>query len=312
MIITNSSDAAQLLRQGKLVAIPTETVYGLAANAFNSNAVAEIFAAKNRPFFDPLIVHTHSMEAIGTIAQSIPQQAYDLFTAFAPGPITVVLPKADSIPDIVTAGLPTVGVRIPNHPITLELLSELDFPLAAPSANPFGYVSPTTAIHVEQQLGAKIAAILDGGACQVGLESTIIGFENDKPVIYRLGGLSIEAIERVVGRVELSINQSSNPTAPGQLKSHYAPSVKLYIQGTEADLDYSTCAYIGFDTLHPAIPQANQLLLSPTGNLTEAAQKLFAALRTLETMGVTTAIAAVFPNEGLGLAINDRLKRASA
>jgi L-threonylcarbamoyladenylate synthase len=305
--------AARILAQGGLVGIPTETVYGLAANAFDPNAVVKIFEAKNRPFFDPLIVHTHSLEAAAGFVNNIPARARKLFDAFAPGPITILLERnKEKIPDIVTSGLDTVAVRIPNHPLTLNLLQELDFPLAAPSANPFGYVSPTTAQHVEQHLGSVVDYILDGGPSLVGLESTIVGFEEGKTIIYRLGGLSVDDIEGVAGHVELKINSSSDPRAPGQLKSHYAPGKKLYIQGTEpAGLDYANVAFIGFDTLHDKVKHENQLLLSKTGSINEAAQKLFAALRKTDMLDVEFVIATKFPDSGLGLAINDRLQRAA-
>lgn len=305
--------AARILAEGGLVGIPTETVYGLAANAFNPDAVVKIFEAKNRPFFDPLIVHTHSLEAAAGFVNDIPDRARKLFDAFAPGPITILLERnKEKIPDIVTSGLDTVAVRIPNHPLTLNLLQELDFPLAAPSANPFGYVSPTTAQHVQQHLGNEVDYILDGGPSLVGLESTIVGFEEGRTVIYRLGGLSVEDIEGVAGRVELAINASSDPRAPGQLKSHYAPTKKLYIEGTEpVGLDYSKAAYIGFNILNGKVREENQLLLSTTGNINEAAQKLFAALRKTDNLDAEVVIAARFPDTGLGLAINDRLKRAA-
>src|SRR5882672_5472348 len=195
--------AATLLRQGKLVAIPTETVYGLAGNALNVEAVTRIFAAKNRPYFDPLIVHVPYPSSAGEYAERIPGKALDLMEQFWPGPLTVLLSKKNIVPDLVTAGLDRVGLRCPDHPMTLALLQSLPFPLAAPSANPFGYVSPTSPHHVNDQLGNEIEYILDGGECKVGVESTIVGFEDDTPTIYRLGGLQVEAIESITGRVQL-------------------------------------------------------------------------------------------------------------
>ncbi|MDQ3289765.1 MAG: L-threonylcarbamoyladenylate synthase, partial [Bacteroidota bacterium] len=174
IIGTDTEQAANLLRAGQLVSIPTETVYGLAANAYLEEAVVSIFEAKQRPAFDPLIVHTHSIQEFDKIAVNIPKRAYQLAEAFMPGPVTLILPRNPKIPLLVTSGNESVGVRIPNHPLTLNLLRKLEFPLAAPSANPFGYVSPTTAQHVNQQLGEKIPYILDGGTCSVGIESTII------------------------------------------------------------------------------------------------------------------------------------------
>ncbi|HRX00150.1 MAG TPA: L-threonylcarbamoyladenylate synthase, partial [Cyclobacteriaceae bacterium] len=215
--------ARQYLEADELVAVPTETVYGLAGNALHSSAVAKIFEAKERPSFDPLIIHVPDAQHLERYVTAIPKQAVQLINHFWPGPLTLVLRKKEIIPDLVTAGLDAVGVRCPDHPLTHQLLRQLDFPLAAPSANPFGYVSPTTAEHVEKQLGSKIPYILDGGPCKVGIESTIIGFENGEPMIYRRGGISNEAIERVIGPVESRLHSTSNPKAPGQLQSHYAP-----------------------------------------------------------------------------------------
>lgn len=225
---TDIQKAASLLRRGKLVAIPTETVYGLAGNAFNEEAVLSIFETKNRPQFDPLIVHSSGIQWVKQHVNEIPVLAGILMDEFWPGPMTLVLPKKEIVPDLVTSGLDSVAVRVPSHPMTQELLLMLDFPLAAPSANPFGYVSPTTAQHVNDQLGDKIDYILDGGSTTVGLESTIIGFEEGKPIVYRLGGLSIDVIEESIGPVEIALNQSSDPKAPGMLKSHYAPGKPLY------------------------------------------------------------------------------------
>src|SRR6187551_118197 len=195
--------AIRLLQQGDLVGIPTETVYGLAGNALNSSAVAKIFSVKERPTFDPLIVHVPDFESATKYAESIPDQAILLAKKFWPGPLTLLLKRKSIIGDLVTSGLDTVGLRCPNHSFTRELLLSLDFPLAAPSANPFGYVSPTTAQHVNEQLGTKIQYILDGGSCDVGIESTIIGFEKEMPVVYRTGGLSLEKLETIIGKVEL-------------------------------------------------------------------------------------------------------------
>ncbi|MDH5599641.1 MAG: L-threonylcarbamoyladenylate synthase, partial [Cyclobacteriaceae bacterium] len=219
--------AASLLQKGEVVAIPTETVYGLAANAFNSKAVAQIFEVKNRPAFDPLIVHIGDRSMLKKIVRKIPVRAEKLMDEFWPGPLTLVLEKDSSVPDIVTSGLPTVGVRMPAHSVSLSLLQSLDFPLAAPSANPFGFVSPTTPEHVSSQLGDKIPYILDGGDCSVGIESTIVGFEGDDVIVYRLGGLSVEEIEAVTGKVEIRIS-SSSPKAPGMLIKHYSPGKPLF------------------------------------------------------------------------------------
>lgn len=311
-ISSDVNAAAAILRSGGLVAIPTETVYGLAANAFDPDAIVKIFEAKRRPFFDPLICHTDTLEKVKTFVDYIPEKAFELAKVFWPGPMTLILPKKHNIPDIVTSGLDTVGVRIPDHPMTLELLSKLDFPLAAPSANPFGYVSPTTAQHVADQLGDDVDMILDGGPCSVGVESTIIGFEEDDIVVYRLGGLSIESIEKVVGNVQLSVNESSNPVAPGQLKSHYAPLKPLLVGDVMSLIKQHPGKKAGIISFYKSYDGvAKQIILSPAKNLNEAATKLFAAIRELDKADVEIIFAEVFPDEGLGRAINDRLKRAS-
>lgn len=313
LIGTDIHIAKDWLEKGELVAIPTETVYGLAGNAFDVKAVAKIFAVKNRPTFDPLIVHTHRIEQIEYFVKDFPPKARLLAEHFWAGAMTLLLPKKEVIPDLVTAALPTVAVRIPKHPLTLQLLESLSFPLAAPSANPFGYISPTSAQHVATQLGGKIPYILDGGNCQVGIESTIIGFENEDVIIYRLGGLSVEAIEQVVGKVTVKTHSSSNPNAPGRLESHYAPTKPLYIE--KEILDKFAPQEIGvlcFSEYLPAIPHENQCLLSPNGDVVEAAQHLFAMMRRLDAMPVKVIFAELLPEESLGRAINDRLRRASA
>ena len=221
--------AKRILESGGLVAIPTETVYGLAANAYDPDAVAKIFEVKRRPYFDPLIVQTHGLEETESFATEIPKKAKKLAESFWPGPLTLLLAKDKIIPDLVTSGMERVAVRVPSHNLTESLLRSLDFPLVAPSANHFGYVSPTTAGHVNTQLGDEIDYILDGGGCHIGIESTIIGFENDQTIIYRLGGLEKEQIENVIGPVRVLPHSSSSPQAPGMLKSHYAPSKKVIL-----------------------------------------------------------------------------------
>lgn len=313
---SNISKAKQLLTNGSLVAIPTETVYGLAANALNPMAVAKIFEAKQRPTFDPLIVHTHSVQSVFDYVTEIHPLLLKLANKFWPGPLTLLLPKKVVIPDLVTSGLERVGVRVPNHPLTLELLKQLDFPLAAPSANPFGYISPTLPQHVEKQLGEKIDYILDGGACEVGLESTIVGEENGKIIIYRLGGLSIEDIENCIGqKVEIQLNQSSNPKAPGQLKSHYAPRKPFVLGDFKTLLPNYSNQKIGLLTFGQSALEYNssylQKNLSPSGDYKEAAIHLFSYLRDLDESDVDVIIAEPLPDVDLGRAINDRLRRAA-
>ena len=320
MVGANIQAAISHLQQGHLVAIPTETVYGLAANAFNPEAVAQIFAVKNRPAFNPLIIHTNNLSRLQEWGLNLPEKMLQLAAHFSPGPLTYVIPKSDVIPDIVTAGTQAVAVRIPNHPLTLDLLSKLDFPLAAPSANPSGYVSPTTAQHVNQQLGHVIPYILDGGACEVGLESTIISFLGDTPTLLRHGGVTLEQIEQVIGKIIDKPGESGddiltdNPVAPGQLAKHYA--TKHLLIHDDPALHFNKfnplkTAIISFKTSYTQVPPQFQFVLSSKGNLAEAAQKLFAVMRLVDTMEVDVILAEKFPDEGLGKAINDRLKRAS-
>lgn len=308
---TDAHEAATLLRAGEVVAIPTETVYGLAANAFDEAAVLKVFEAKQRPSFDPLIVHVGSREDALRAAKELPIGAEALMHAFWPGPLTLVLPKRAEVPDLVTSGLQAVGVRMPAHPIALELLRQLDFPLAAPSANPFGYISPTTAQHVADQLGGRIPFILDGGACAVGVESTIVGWEGGRWVLYRPGGVALEAIEQVIGRVYPSMKQVL-PVAPGMLESHYAPRKPLRIGDVESLMRHFAGQRLGVISFRNAYPAHRNEVLSPHGDLGEAARHLFAALRNLDAGDCEVILAERFPEEGLGRAINDRLRRASA
>ena len=315
MIGTSITEAAKFLETGKLVAIPTETVYGLAANAFDKNAVLRIFEAKNRPFFDPLILHTDSIEKIKLFATEIPEPLKLLAQKFMPGPLTLLLPKQNVVPDIVTSGLQNVAVRIPKHKMALDLLSLLDFPVAAPSANPFGYVSPTKAMHVYKQLGNKIDYILDGGDCEIGIESTIIGLEKNEVTLYRLGGLAIEEIEGIIGKVKIMLNQSSNPSAPGMLKSHYAPQKEFHVTN-DIELFCSEnpdkkIGIISFCNEYNIIC-TKSIVLSKAGNLSEAAHNLFAALRYFDDTDVDIIISEKFPESFLGRAINDRLQRAAS
>lgn len=310
--------AQNLLQEGELVAIPTETVYGLAANALNEDAVLKIFQVKNRPAFNPLIIHCSSWEKAGDYVKDVPAKAKILAKAFTPGPLTFLLPKKNIISDLVTAGSDKVAVRIPNHPLTLELLQLLNFPLAAPSANPFGYISPTTAGHVMKSLAGKIPYILEGGSAGIGLESTIIGFdENEQVVLHRSGGISIESMEDILNEQIMIASEISTtkPLVPGQLKSHYAPYTPLYTGQIEKMLPgwiNKKVATISFTKQFQDIPPQQQFVLSPDGSLAEAAKNLFAALRNIDQLQVDVILAEIFPTEGIGRAINDRLHRAGA
>ena len=309
---TDILKAKALLEKGELVAIPTETVYGLAGNALDVSAVTKIFSVKDRPQFDPLIVHVPALEVAKRFVADIPDKATLLANQFWPGPLTILLNRKPIIPDLVTAGLPTVGIRSPNHSLTQELLASLSFPLAAPSANPFGYISPTRPEHVNDQLGDKISYILDGGACAVGLESTIVGFEDDHTIIYRRGGLPIEAIEDLIGKVSAQLYSSSNPKSPGQLKTHYSPRKKVILGNLPELLKKYNTSRVGILSYQTDFSMPYQFILTRTGELEEAAKNLFDALHTLDKMPVEIILAELAPEIGLGRAINDRLTRAAA
>lgn len=309
---TDLQKAARHLQQDQLVGIPTETVYGLAGNAFSEKAVIRIFEVKKRPSFDPLIVHTPSLHAAQAFLREIPDTAYQLAESFWPGPLTLILPKNKQIPDLVSSGLDTVGVRVPRHPLSLALLQQLDFPLAAPSANPFGYISPTSALHVQAQLGGLIPYILDGGACEVGVESTILGFEGDTVVVYRLGGIALEELQKHVKKLEVKAFSSSNPIAPGQLESHYAPRRPLILGSLQELLKTHGKKGTAVLSFKDSYPETSCITLSPAGDLSEAARNLFKALRELDSQPVSMIMAEEVPDYGLGRAINDRLRRASA
>ena len=308
--------AADYLRQGKLVAMPTETVYGLAARAADSKAVTSVFAAKNRPSFDPLILHIGDLALLDEWVLHVPEKARRLLEKVWPGPLTLLLPKSEKVSDLITSGNPGVAIRMPAHELALQLLKELGEPVVAPSANPFGYVSPTTAEHVEQQLGNKVDYILDGGPTRIGLESTIVSFMSDTPEILRLGGLSVEDLTELMGEVPLlNIATHSNPQAPGQLDRHYATGTPLIqpqqILSKASELEGKRLALLSFQNDYPEVAWAEKRVLSPSGDLNEAAAALFSAMRELDKGSIDFILAEYFPDQGLGRAINDRLKRAS-
>ncbi len=312
VIGTNIQKAAKILSEGGLVAIPTETVYGLAANAYNDEAVTNIFKAKNRPSFDPLITHISDINQLKELTENIPKKATALIYKFWPGPLTVVLPKSDKISDLITSGLDNAAFRIPNHPLTNALLESIDFPLVAPSANPFTFVSPTTAQHVKDQLGNKVDYILDGGPCAIGLESTIVSFKNNSPKILRLGGLSAEAIEQIIGKIDVQLHSSSKPEAPGMLTNHYSPGVELRIGNIDQLIKENSGKKVGIISYKKAFPNYINSVLAPSGNLSEAAQNLFKSLRWMGNQPIEIILTEYVPNQALGRAINDRLNRASS
>lgn len=307
--------AVKALENNEIVAIPTETVYGLAGNAYSETAVEKIFALKNRPHFNPLIVHIKSAAVLTSVAKNIPLVALQLADAFWPGPLTLVLEKQDHIPDIVTGGKNTVGVRVPNHPVALELLEQLDFPLAAPSANPFGSISPTTAKHVADYFTDTLTIILDGGSCDKGIESTIIGFENGQAIMYRQGSTKVEDIEKITGPLQIRVHANNESVvAPGMLSKHYAPITTLLTGDIALDIQKYSDKRIGVLQLSPTILPSFVIAvetLSQTGNLEEAAKNLYAAMHRLDHQNLDLIIAQKMPAVGMGIAINDKLERAA-
>ena len=314
MITSDLNQVKSALINGDIIALPTETVYGLAANIYLDSALEKVFKLKKRPSYNPLIVHISNSGILEQIAKNIPAKARELADIFWPGPLTLVLEKQDQIPNRITAGKPTVAVRVPNHPIALQLLESLNFPLAAPSANPFGSLSPTSAEHVALYFKEEINFILDGGPCFCGLESTIIGFENDKPILYRHGAISIEEIEKIIGPIKIRNQNSKNPSAPGMLTRHYAPKTQIQInEDISLALAQNPDKKIGvlsFRKNKKIKTEIHQEVLSISGDLNEASKNLYAALHRLDQMNLDLINSSFFPEKGLGKTINDRLKRA--
>jgi len=306
----NLERAAQIIRSGGLVAFPTETVYGLGANALDASAAAKIFEAKQRPSFDPLIVHVAERAMLSQAVREVPPLAEKLIQRFWPGPLTLVLPRSEQIPSIVTAGLPTVAVRMPAHPVAQELIRRAGVPVAAPSANPFGYLSPTRAEHVERMLGERVDLILDGGRTEFGVESTIVLLA-EKPVLLRYGAVAVEELEKVLGSLELQVGESEKPLVPGQLPQHYAPHTPIRVAWPQ-DVPPELRKRVGYLAFQE-VPKGFKVVkvLSPSGSLVEAAAHLFEALHQLDKLGLEVIYAEPIPEEGLGRAIMDRLRRAS-
>ncbi|TWU07528.1 Threonylcarbamoyl-AMP synthase [Stieleria varia] len=305
-----------MIRQGLLVGFPTETVYGLGANALDATAVAAVFALKERPKFDPLIVHIADPSDLSDLVKDIPAAAKTLIERFWPGPLSLVLVKQDCVPDIVTAGLPSVAVRCPGHLMARTLIREAGVPIAAPSANRFGMVSPTTAQHVREQFGDRLSMVLDDGPCRVGVESTVISFvesPNGMATLLRPGGVPLEEIEAVIGPIEKSTHQPSRPSSPGQLTSHYAPRTPLVIADQDTTYnDHQRRGLLCLKTPTNAASFSAIEVLSESGCLRTAAVNLFAAMRRLDAIGLDCIIAEPVPEVDLGLAIMDRLRRAAA
>ncbi|MFW5813625.1 MAG: L-threonylcarbamoyladenylate synthase [Fibrobacterota bacterium] len=307
--------AAQILKNGGVVAFPTETVYGLGANAFDEKAVAKIFETKRRPFFDPLILHIGDEGWLEELVTEVPPLARKLIEQIWPGPLTIVLPKKRIVSDIVTSGLPNVAVRMPLNNIARQIVSAADLPIAAPSANLFGSISPTTAAHVKEQLGDSVEMIVDGGPCAVGVESTIVSFSGEKPVLLRPGGLELEKIEEIVGPVEIPAPDELINQSPGRGGQHYAPRTPFRLVESSSDLaDGKKTGVIVFSDKEKAfLPSgiAAVEVLSADGDIREAACNLFCAMRRLDSMKLDLIAALPIPTYGLGLAINDRLSRAA-
>jgi L-threonylcarbamoyladenylate synthase len=315
IISSDISKAIEILNNEDVIAIPTETVYGLAGNIYSEKAIRKIFQVKQRPFFNPLIVHIESIDKIDEVVSEFPPKAQKLAEAFWPGSLTLILPKKSNIPDVITAGKDTVGVRVPNHPITLSLLKQLSFPLAAPSANPFNRISPTSSLHVEAYFKNSISMVLEGGECKNGIESTIIGFENNEALLYRLGSISIEEIEKLIGKIQVKNKSETTPTAPGMLAKHYAPRTKTYLV-TDVEkfirgFENKRIGILRFKDQMNASSIEHLEVLSKSGDLKEAASKLYNTLHKLDSLNLDMIVAERFPDFGLGKSINDRLERAT-
>jgi L-threonylcarbamoyladenylate synthase len=307
----NIRSAAQSLRAGGVVAFPTETVYGLGALALNARAAARIFEIKERPSFDPLIVHVGDEDMLALVARGISPLARELMRRFWPGALTIVLPRGDAVPRIVTAGLPSVAVRMPSHPVALALLRETGAPIAAPSANRFGGLTPTRAQHVEKMLGQRVECILDAGPTQLGVESTIVRLD-PRPALLRPGAIAAEEIEAIAGPLERSVDERGAPLAPGRLAHHYAPSTPLRVVASAGvpAAERQGSGYLAFQ--HAPQGYAAVRVLSASGDLGDAAARLFDLLHELDALGLERIDAEPVPERGLGLAIMDRLRRAAA
>ena len=315
MVTKDIIRAKEALANNELIAIPTETVYGLAGNAYNETAIKKIFELKNRPFYNPLIVHIKSAAYLENIACDIPDIARKLAEVFWPGPLTLVLKKQEHVSDLITSGKKTVAVRVPNHPLTLALLNSLDFPLAAPSANPFGSISPTNTKHVVNYFGESLDVILEGGECEKGLESTIIGFENNLPILYRHGTIPLEEIEFITGKLGIITDNDKSPNSPGMLSRHYAPKTDTYLTNNIPELikcfERKKIGLLVFNKKIKDNKIQHQEILSESGDYNEAARNLYTAMHRLDENKLDVILVERLPNIGLGKTINDKLNRAT-
>ncbi len=307
----NIRKAAEIIKKGGLVSFPTETVYGLGADALNPVAVSRIFEVKNRPYFDPMIVHIADVSAVHELVTEFGEISQRLAEKFWPGPLTIVLEKSSRVPDIVTAGLDTVAIRMPSNPVALDLIEIAETPVAAPSANPFGYLSPTSAEHVAKQLGDRIDMILDGGACPIGVESTVLKI-TEVPRLLRPGGLPLEEIEEVIGRIEID-DTMKRVDSPGKLTSHYAPRVPVrIIEDIYFEPEEPSAALLAYKTPRRDLSFKHIEVLSPDGDLRHAAANLFSCLHRLDSADADIIYVEAVPEIGLGRAIMDRLRKAVA
>lgn len=319
MIISSLTEAKAILDSNKNLIIPTETVYGIAGNIYDKESIENIYKIKNRPFTNPLIVHIDSIQAMEKVALDIPNAAYELANKFWPGPMTLLLKKRKDVPDLVTANKPTVAVRIPNHQTTNSLLSMLDYPLAAPSANPFGQLSPTSMAHAYRYFGQEID-ILDGGKCTLGIESTIIGFDGDQPVVYRLGALTLEEIHNISGlspkRKESESSDNSSPDASGMMYNHYAPQTRLiFTDDIFTEIEKNRDKKLGLlmsKTIYNDREKSTIIVINNNSNSKLAAQNLYTDLSYMDTLNLDVIIAEKWEEKGLGMSINDRLQKASS
>ena len=315
LLTTHINLAIVALQNEDIIGLPTETVYGLAGNMYSEKAIKKIFETKKRPFYNPLIVHIKNIDYLDVVAQNIPAKALLLAQHFWPGPLTLLLDKRADVPNIVTADKPTVAVRIPSHPMALALLQQLNFPLAAPSANPFTTISSTTAQHVKEYFDKDLDIILDGGECTKGIESTIVGFTGDDVIIYRLGAITETDLEKIVGEVSIYIGQDDKPIAPGMLIKHYSPKTKTVLLENDVNLQLNNLAIkkIGALVFNKKIDDeriVEQEILSKASNLEEAAKNLYASLHRLDKSDLAIILIELLPNEGIGKSINDRLRKA--
>ncbi|MFW6045112.1 MAG: L-threonylcarbamoyladenylate synthase [Planctomycetota bacterium] len=304
--------AGDVLREGGVAVFPTETVYGIGAGVFKPDGIARIFEIKKRPLMDPLIAHVACEDDVNLLADEVPEEARLLARRFWPGPLTMVLPKCERVPDLCTAALPSVAIRMPDHPVALGIIRRAETPIAAPSANFFGATSPSRLEHVDGEIRNEVDAVVDGGPCRVGVESTIVSFCQEQVTLLRPGGVAVEEIERVIGEIALESKTATKPTAPGMLDSHYAPDTPLVMdRASNVHTEGLTAGLITFEDVPPAGKFASVEVLSPSGDFREATRNLYAALHRLDAMGLDVIVAEPCPAQGLGNAIMDRLERAS-